>query len=301
MPHETAIIFGGSGYLGSHVVDSLTERGYKVKIFDRATFPYPLKDQEMILGDIMDIEKVQSSIKGCDYVYNFAGVADIDEAKDQPIEATKINVLGNVILLEASCKHNVKRFVYASSIYVYGHSGSFYGVSKQSSERFIEAFHERYGIPYTILRYGSLYGRRANEKNGVYRLIREALTKKTITYQGTGEAIREYIHVKDAADASVYILARDFINQHMSLTGNEKMKVKDFMAMLAEMLPGEIELVFQGNKIEGHYEITPYSFNPKLGKKLVKTCHIDLGQGILDTMAEIYESLESRDKRHCVR
>jgi len=94
---------------------------------------------------------------------------------------------------------------------------------------------------------------------------------------------------------------KDIIISAGSFTDSVRMKVKDFMAMLAEMLPGEIELVFQGNKIEGHYEITPYSFNPKLGKKLVKTCHIDLGQGILDTMAEIYESLESRDKRHCVR
>lgn len=284
-------VFGGSGFLGSHVADTLSEKGYQVKIFDLKPSLYLSRGQEMIVGDMTDFDTVNRAIEGCQIVYNFSGLADIDEAKDKPIETTKLNVLGNVLLLEACRMAGVKRFVFASSVYVYSNSGSFYRASKQAAEKFVETFHERYKLPYTILRYGSLYGRRSDRRNGLYRLIMEALSKGTITYDGTPEAMREYIHVKDAAELSVDILSPEFENQHVMLTGSEKMKVKDLVSMIAEMLPKKIETTFTGKTDDGHYEITPFYFNPKIGKKLIKTNHIDLGQGILDTMAEIHVAL----------
>lgn len=289
--NEKVIVFGGSGFLGSHIVDALTEKGYKVALFDIKPSPYLKDGQEMIIGDILDSDFVENAIFGCDIVYNLAGIADIDECVQRPIDTIRYNILGNAIVLEASRKAKVKRFIFASSVYVYSQTGSIYRSSKQAAESFIEDYNKLFGLPYTIVRYGSLYGNRADERNSIYRLIKESLITKKIEYHGSGEEIREYIHVEDAANASVEILSPIYENQHIILTGNQTIKYKDLLNMINEMLGGEIEIIYNNSKSETHYQVTPYSFNPKLGKKLVSTYYVDMGQGILNIMSEIYASI----------
>ncbi|KJR43930.1 nucleoside-diphosphate-sugar epimerase [Candidatus Magnetoovum chiemensis] len=287
--HANVIVFGGSGFIGSHVVDALSNRGKKVRVFDIKENPYLCDKHEMIVGDIMDIDSVIKACKGCEAVYNFAGLADIDEAMNRPLDTVKLNVLGNIHILEGARLAGAKRFVFASSVYVYSDSGSFYKTSKQTAEGFIEEYQKRYGLTYTILRYGSLYGPRSDMRNGIYRLLYRALTEGRMFYRGCGEEIREYIHVQDAANASVDILSPEYANQNIILTGNERMKVKEIMAMISEMLRKNITIEFTQDEPTGHYTITPYVFHPKLGKKLVVNPHIDLGQGILDCISDIYE------------
>ena len=289
--NEKVIVFGGSGFLGSHIADVLTEKGYHVALFDIKPSPYLKDGQEMIIGDILDSDFVENAISGCDIVYNLAGIADIDECVQRPIDTIRYNILGNAIVLEASRKAKVKRFIFASSVYVYSQTGSIYKSSKQAAESFIEDYNKLFGLPYTIVRYGSLYGNRADERNSIYRLIKESLIAKKIEYHGSGEEIREYIHVEDAANASVEILSPIYENQHIILTGNQTIKYKDLLNMINEMLGGEIEIIYSNSKSETHYQVTPYSFNPKLGKKLVSTYYVDMGQGILNIMSEIYASI----------
>lgn len=289
--NEKVIVFGGSGFLGSHIADVLTEKGYQVALFDIKPSPYLKDGQEMIIGDILDSDFVENAISGCDIVYNLAGIADIDECVQRPIDTIRYNILGNSIVLEASRKAKVKRFIFASSVYVYSQTGSIYKSSKQAAESFIEDYNKLFGLPYTIVRYGSLYGNRADERNSIYRLIKESLITKKIEYHGSGEEIREYIHVEDAANASVEILSPIYENQHIILTGNQTIKYKDLLNMINEMLGGEIEIIYSNSKSETHYQVTPYSFNPKLGKKLVSTYYVDMGQGILNIMSEIYASI----------
>lgn len=282
-------VFGGAGFLGSHVADALTDAGYRVRIFDLNSSRHLKPGQEEIVGDILDAAQVHKAVEGCDYVYNFAGIADIGEAHDKPLETAKLNIIGAVHTLEAARQAKVKRYIFASSVYVYSDKGSFYRASKQSAERFIETYQECYGLPYTILRYGSLYGRRADKRNGIYRLLHDAITKKKIVYPGSGEELREYIHVEDAAASSVAILAGEYANQHIVLTGNEKMRVKDLLMMISEILGG-VEMQFSNEVLEGHYAITPYAFNPKVGRKLVNTYHTDMGQGLIDCLGEIHHN-----------
>ena len=110
----------------------------------------------MIVGDLMDLDQVIQATQNASIVYNFAAIADIDEAHNHPLATANINVIGNMHALEASRVTGVQRFVFASSVYVFSESGSFYRASKQAAERFTETYHERYGLDYTILRYGSL-------------------------------------------------------------------------------------------------------------------------------------------------
>ncbi|MBF0472999.1 MAG: NAD(P)-dependent oxidoreductase [Nitrospirae bacterium] len=296
-PKDGAImVIGGSGFLGSYVADALTDNGYKVKIFDLNPSPWLKKGQEMIIGDILDPKAMEEAISGCKAVYHFAGLADIDEAINRPIDTCKLNVLGCVNALEATRKAGAVRFIYASSVYVYSRSGHFYRASKQAAEMFIEAFHERYQMDYTILRYGSLYGRRADYRNGLYRLLYDAMTKHRISYGGTGEELREYIHVHDAAELSVEVLKEEYANKNIILTGNEKMSVRNVMIMINEILGNDIELEFSDVYRSGHYLITPYAFNPRMGKKMVSNIHTDMGQGLLDLIEEIHEKINDNNQ-----
>src|SRR3972149_11066432 len=260
------IVFGGSGFLGSHVADALTDAGYDVTIYDIRPSPYLRNTQKGIIGDIVDSSKVEEAVKNSDVVYNFAGLADINDASQRPLESVKYNILGNSIILEACCKAQVKRFVFASTLYVYSKAGSFYRSTKQACELLIENYHEIFGLPYTILRYGSPYGPRADDNNFIHRIIKQALTEQKIIRNGDGEEIREYIHAYDAAKGSVEILSDDFINQYVIITGNQQMKVKDLLLMIKEMLDNKIDIEYKSTTAKYHYEITPYTFAPKIAK-----------------------------------
>lgn len=292
---ELAVVFGGSGFLGSHVCDELTRAGYRVRVCDLTPSPFLQPGQEMIPCDILDREAVARAVDGADHVYNFAGLADIDEARDNPIRTLELNVMGNAHILEACRAAGVRRYVFASTVYVYSEKGSFYRASKQASERVIEAYRERYGVEYTILRYGSLYGRRADMRNGIYRILHSALTQGHVTYSGTGEEQREYIHVRDAARLSVRILDAQYANQHVILTGPYPYKVRDLMDMVREIMGNRPDIRFLNKPLGGHYKITPYAFLPRLGTKLVGESYTDMGQGLLDCLAEMHDTLTSED------
>jgi len=296
MKKDHVIVYGGSGFLGSHVADALSDANYRVRIFDLIESPYLSGDQEMVLGDLLDRDATIKAARGCKYVYNFAGIADIGDAMRRPVDTVALNVLGNMHVLEAAREAEATRFIYASTVYVYSESGSFYRASKQSSERFVEAYWERYGLKYTILRYGSLYGRRADSRNSIHDLLAQALTKKTVHYSGSSDAMREYIHVTDAAKLSVQILDEAYANRHLVLTGQERMQAQNLVRMISEMIPGGIEISFGDKSVEGHYIMTPYAFHPKIGHKLVSNDYVDLGQGLLDCLAELHEK-SMKDER----
>lgn len=151
------LVFGGSGFLGSHVADALSDAGHEVTIFDLVKSTWLRSDQKFVSGDLLDEKIVSEIVSGFDVVYNFAALADLNQALDKPVDTIRINVLGNTYILEACKKHNVKRFIYASTVYVYSREGGFYRCSKQASESYIEEYQKCFGLDFTILRYGSLY------------------------------------------------------------------------------------------------------------------------------------------------
>ena len=282
------LVIGGSGFLGSHVSDQLSEAGNKVRILDFVESPWLRPEQEMIVGDLLCEETVFDAVDGCNAVYNFAAIADIEEAYDKPIETAKVNVLGNLILLEACRKAQVQRYVYASTLYVFSREGGFYRCSKQSAEHYVEEYQSAFGLDYTILRYGSLYGPRSDYRNGLWRIVKNALDTGTVSYEGSSETMREYIHVEDAARASITALGDEFLNQHVVLTGQEPMRVLDLLKMLAEMLDlPQSSTQFVKTEHPGHYIRTPYAYQPKFGRKYVQPIHVDLGQGLLQLIDEV--------------
>lgn len=287
------IVIGGSGFIGSHVVDHLEESGYSVTIFDKKVSPWARSSQRMVLGDITDLNGLIQVCKDAHAVYNFSALSDLNIALKEPLKTIEINILGNANILEACRINDVERFIYASSVYVNSREGGFYRCSKQASEEYIREYQKVYGLNYTILRYGSLYGPRSDLSNGITRVITHALENSVIRYEGMLEAMREYIHVQDAAEASVLMLNDEFINSSIVLTGQEPMRVLDVLKMLAEImgLP-ESSIDITNSQYPGHYIRTPYSFHSTVSKKYIPPMHIDLGQGLLSLIKQISEQNE---------
>ena len=295
MKHKKILVTGSSGFIGSHIADALESSGYEVVLFDAVPSKYKSKIQKEFIGDILSFEDAEKAIDGCSAVYHFAAQADIGASIAMPTQTITSNILGTQNLLEVSRKHNVKRFMFASTIYVYSDLGSFYRVSKQACEKLIEEYQSEFGLDYTILRFGSLYGSRANEFSAIRNFLIQALKDKKIIRRGDGEEIREYINVKDAAQLSVDAINEKYKNKHLIITGNQQMRVKNLLYMIREIFNGEIEIEFGKEKELHHYEITPYNYKPQVAKKITPNTHYDLGQGLMALIHDLETELDNKN------
>lgn len=285
-----AAVLGGSGFLGSHVADALTAAGHRVTVVDLVRSPHLGDEQSFVAADITDLESLRAALAGNDVVYNFAGIADIDRARRVPVDTARVNVVGNANALQAAVDAGVRRYIFASSIYVASEAGSFYRVSKQACELYIEEFsREHPGLQHTILRYGTLYGRRAGIENSVHRYLRQALLQRRIEASGTGDELREYIHVEDAARLSVEILGDEFAGEQVVLTGHHPMRYRDLLALIREIVGDDVQIEMRPGEGSAHYAITPYTFRPRVARKLVSSYYVDMGQGLVDCLSEIAE------------
>jgi UDP-glucose 4-epimerase len=284
------LVFGGTGFLGSYLVEELISRAYDVLAADLYE-PQYFGKSNFVHCDILDRIQVEKIIKeGFDVVYNLAGFASLDKAVNDPYSTVNLNVMGNLNILDFCARHNIGRYIYASSAYAVNNKGSFYGISKLSSEKLVEEYQKRYQLDYTILRYGSVYSERNYDNNYIYKVIEEAVLNGQIIHSGDGEELREYIHAADAARLSVDVLDNEYVNQNVILTGTEKMKRVDLFRMIEETLNQPLEISLSKDGYSNHYKITPYSFHPTLSRKMIANPYIDMGQGILECIKEVHKN-----------
>ncbi len=284
------LVLGGSGFLGSHVADALTDQGFKVTIADKKKSKWINRNQTFKICDIKNNNSLNKLTKGMHAVFNFAAIADLETSLDSPIETVETNILPVVNLLKICKKNNVKRFIQASTVYVGGAYGSFYKSSKLACESYIEEFNKRYNLDYSILRYGTIYGPRSEKTNSVYQIVKNALIKKSIEYGGNPEIVRDYIHVFDAAKASVKSLGNDFKNKKIIISGNQTIKVKDLLKIVTEILNINKKIKYvKKNKVRlfSHYTSTPYSMEQTLVMKYNSKMNIDIGQGLMHLIKDL--------------
>jgi UDP-glucose 4-epimerase len=286
---KRALVTGGSGFLGSFIAEALGRRDYRVTLFDRVASPYLHDGQRMVVGDLLDTGALAAATEGADVVYHLAAASDINTAGTRALETAQTNIVGTVHALEAARHAGVERFVLASTVYVYSRAGGFYRCSKQACEAYVEEFQRQHGLDYTILRYGSLYGPRADDANGVHRLLKQALEDGAVAHAGEPEDVREYIHVEDAARLSVQALDDEFANQHLILSGSHPMRLRDLFTMFSEILGREIKVDYLPPG-DAHYRVTPYTYSPRVGRKLTASCYVDMGQGLLQVLEELHGS-----------
>lgn len=295
---NTILIFGGSGFIGFSLIKKLQEQGYSsIYIGDIKPPKEPLpKGVSYLQCDITDQNCVASLFQESNpqVVYNLAGFANLDTAVNFPRRTMELNILGNINLLDESVKSGVELFVYASSAYAMNDKGSFYGISKLTSEKIVEEYHKQHHLNYSILRYGSIYAAVDFDNNYLFQLVKSAIETETIIHKGDGEELREYVHVKDVSELSVRVMEnKDFWNSSLMLTGNERMKRKELFEMIREIIGnGKLEIQYLDEGYSNHYKYTPYSFQGTSAKKITANPHYDMGQGILECVQKVMETRE---------
>ncbi len=295
MNKKNILVFGGTGFLGVYLVKELLTRNYLVSVADIKPFSNDMARQieNFYVCDILHRDKIHELIynQHFDIIYNLAGFANLDKAPKHPAETIELNVMGNLNILEAAKEKKIKKYVYASSAYALSNKGSFYGISKLSSEKIIEEYQKKYGLNFTILRYGSVYAEKKFNNNYIYQLLEKAIATGRIEHSSDGQEIREYIHASDAASLSVDIIEnQQFNNQHIILTGTEKIKRYELFNLINEILNNKLTITLRKDaNYQHHYKYSPYSFEPSKSYKLVANPHIDIGQGILACIRNIYE------------
>ena len=265
--NKKVLVFGGSGFLASHVADKLTDNGYNVIIFDKKKSNYKSKKQKFIYGDILNKKQVLNATKGVDVVYHFASIADIDVANNFPYKTLNTNIFGTINILESCIKNKIKRIIFASSIYALSEQGGFYSASKLTSEIIIEQYSKKFKLNYNILRFGSLYGDRSNYFNSLGKYITQANKTKKIVRYSDGNEKRNYIHAKDAANLCVLILKPKFKNKYFNLLGKRQTKVKNVLNLIAKEMQIK-KIIYKNQDLEYHYKTNPYTYKLRKGKLL---------------------------------
>jgi UDP-glucose 4-epimerase len=196
------LVTGGSGFIGSHIVDELINSGYSVRVLDIK--PPHRNDVDFFKGSILSLDNIEKSLEDIDIVYHLGGFSNIDMVKGSPLETIQLNIEGTANLLDVSRqKKKVRRFIFASSVYVHDSRGHLYTTSKLASELICKNYYNLYGLPYTILRYGTVYGPRSRDVDVISVFIRKALDSGRITINGSGNQKRNFIFTQDVAKGSI--------------------------------------------------------------------------------------------------
>jgi UDP-glucose 4-epimerase len=301
---KRALVTGGAGFLGHHIVKELVKNNVRTTVFDISETVHPADEGtesgiEYIIGDINDIEALSDAMQGSDVVFHTAAIANLDETRRIPITTMQVNIVGTAKCLEAARMNEIGRFMFASTVYTAGRYGSFYRVSKQAGESLCKTFYEEFGLEYTNLRYGSLYGREANHWNFINTVCRELLTTGEYHYPSSPDAAREYIHINDAARETVRIATdREFTNKAVLITGHQRMLIREFFDMIQEILGKEITVHYKEGKERSHYRKTPYSFEADIPIRVNLNTYVDISEGVLDCLREVQRELNGDAEQH---
>jgi len=222
---KTAIVTGGAGFIGSHMVDVLVSRNYAVRVIDNLAGGREANiahhkgkaDVTFRASDIRDYQPGDKLFEGVDYVFHFAGIGDIVPSIERPIEYMSTNVLGSVQMLECARTAGVGKFVYAASSSCYGLAAAPtredhpiapqypYALSKFQGEQAAFHWHQVYGLPVNSIRIFNAYGTRSRT-TGAYGAVfgvflKQKLAGRPFTVVGDGTQTRDFLYVTDVAEA----------------------------------------------------------------------------------------------------
>jgi UDP-glucose 4-epimerase len=253
------LVTGGSGFIGSHVVDKLRARGHQPVIYDLRPSPWhndPAYPVDTVLGSITDREALERALHSCDAVAHLAAVADVNDVHAEPEDAERVNARGTVAVLEAARRAGVKRIVYASTIWVYSDCepeevdegtllpapSHLYTSTKLAGELYCKAYQELYGIDYTILRFGIPYGPRAREAAVIPAFVNKALNGEPLTLAGDGSQSRKFVYVEDLAEGVALGVSDVAVNRIYNLASDETVTIRQIAYTIRELM-GEVEIV----------------------------------------------------------
>jgi UDP-glucose 4-epimerase len=282
-----AIVTGGSGFIGSHVVDSLVDSGLDVGVVDMFTAPHRL-DVDHIKCSIVDLEALEQAFEGADYVFHLAAVANVNDAFDNPLGCVELNVQGTANVLEAARRKNVKRVIFASTVWVYSGSrgdevhedspffvpdaGHVYTSTKLAGELLCHDYKKLYDLDFTILRYGIPYGPRMRDSLIISIFINRAMKGQTLTIMGDGKQHRNFVYVEDLARAHVMALEDKAANQIYNLEGLRKITVEDVANAVRDKMGDQVDIEYlparpgdyRGKEVSADKALRELNWTPKV-------------------------------------
>jgi UDP-glucose 4-epimerase len=248
------LVTGGSGFIGSHVVDRLIAAGHRPRILDtRASEWHHPSEVETVLGDIRQLDDVLRAARGCAAICHLAAIADVAQVHDEPADSTELNATGTLNVLEAARQLSTGRVVYASTVWVYSDVDAdevdedtllsppahLYTAGKLAGELYCRSYAELYGVESTIVRFGIPYGPRARPAAVIPSFVARARAGEPLSIAGTGEQQRSFVYVEDLAEGVVRALTPAGAGRTYNLAGRETVTIRG----LAEIVRDEVAAV----------------------------------------------------------
>jgi UDP-glucose 4-epimerase len=267
------LVTGGSGFIGSHVVDRLLRQGHQPLIFDLVDSRRHDADAvECVTGDILDGDSLRLAMRSCNAVIHLAAVADVDQVALDPLRADLVNTRGTAVVLEAARDENVRHVVYGSTIWVYGNAPGaqaldedvllaspehFYTATKLAGEMYCRSYGRMFGLAPTILRFGIPHGPRARGATVVAKFVARALAGEPISINGDGSQARQFVYIEDLADGIVAALTEEARGRTYNLVGDETVSVRE-IAGIVQGLIGDVDIVHVSGRLSdlGHLQIS---------------------------------------------
>ena len=255
------IVTGGSGFIGSHVVDVLTDQVHDVVIYD-LEMPRYGQSCAFVRGDVRDVDRMVQVMEQGDIVYHLAAEANVNRFYESPLYSNDITANGTLAVLEAARRAKAARVILASTEWVYGslpeaggdsitedtpcagNPDHLYTSSKIASEMFCRNYHALYGVNYTVMRYGIPFGERARPETVTPIFIGRILRGEPITIHGDGSQSRQFIYVKDLARGNAACARSAAENQVFNINGKTRISVLQIVQTLEKILGKKAELEF---------------------------------------------------------
>ncbi len=250
-------VTGGSGFVGSHVVDALLGAGYGVRVIDPKE---PLQSgAEWADVDMLDQDSVTDALKGVDAVFHLAAMADVNDIVAAPAESVALNTLGVARVLEAGRRADTGRVFVSSTVWVYAATHGdevdedtlfdlntdrhLYVSEKIAAEMLCRDYANLYGRPYTVLRYGIPFGPRMRSDLVVAAFLLRAMRGEALRIDGDGSQERRFVYVEDLAAAHVLALKSVAKNRTYNLESNETISIRQLAETVRDLV-GDVDVTF---------------------------------------------------------
>jgi UDP-glucose 4-epimerase len=266
-----ALVTGGAGFIGSHLVEELLRMGASVRVLDnfssgkRENLKAFHGDLEILEGDLRDEEAVKAAIRDVELVFHLAAFISVPQSMVDPEECFAVNVAGTIKLLEAARRAGVHKIVLSSSTAVYGNPDTFptgeeapqrplspYALSKQVNELYARLYTQTFNLPVTALRYFNVYGPRQRPDSDYAAAIsiftRRLVNGEPITIFGDGKQSRDFIFVKDVVRANLRASESDSAGEVFNVCTGCETSLLDLLETLSEVFPRQPEVRFEATR-----------------------------------------------------